>query len=132
MLFHATCIKSTGLALNPRGQYTHIITAPPIQWIQLITVQWAFITSSLYINRIMMFVCLFVCLSDRSLTTFQRKELSTCGFLQMNLTLRAQVRTLIRNRDDVIKGVKYDVIVTSSGLYGAKNALFGTTIVIKW
>ena len=51
--------------------------------------------------------------------------LSTCGFLHVNPTLKAQLRILVRNLDDVIKGLIYDVIVTSSGLYGAKNANFG-------
>ena len=54
----------------------------------------------------------------------QRNKLLTCEFLQMNLTLKAQLGNFVRNHDDVIKGVKYDVIVTSSGLKRAKNALF--------
>ena len=60
------------------------------------------------------FVCLFVCLSVRSLTTFQQNVLSTCGFLHVNPTLKAQLRILVRNLYDVIKGLNYDVIVTSS------------------
>ncbi len=69
-------------------------------------------------------VCLCVCLSDRLRKTQQRKELSTCGFLQMFRNLSNSVQIYKWNLGDVKKDVKNDAIVTSSGHYGAKNALF--------
>ena len=44
----------------------------------------------------------------------QRNKLLTCEFLQTNLTLKAQLRNFVWNLGDVIKGLNYDVIVTSS------------------
>ena len=77
------------------------------------------------INIISMFVCLSVCLSDRLRKTFERSELSTCGFLQMFRNLSNSVTIYFKICDDVIKGVYCDVIMTSSGLYGVKNVIFG-------
>ena len=103
--------------------------------------QRALFTSSIYINRIMfvclfvcVFVCLFVCLSVRSLTTFQQNVLSTCGFLQMNLTLKRKTRILVRTLYDVIKGVNFDIKVMSSEQkkvdFWAKNWVLGQKSLI--
>ena len=58
----------------------------------------------------------------------QRNKLLTCEFLQMNLTLKAQLGNFVWNLGDVIKGLNYDVIVTSSE---SKMPFFGTKIVIN-
>ena len=69
-----------------------------------------------------------VCVSDCLRKTREESELLTSSFLQMFRNLSNLVKIYKWNLDKVNKDVKNDVIVTSSGHYRAKIALFDNLI----